>query len=69
MKPVYKRVLLKISGQSLAGERGFGIDSKTIQTTAREIVELAGVSPRGRSIFSPSTNTGTVRSSWSWWGL
>ena len=42
MKPSYKRVLLKISGQSLAGERGFGIDSKTIQSTAREIVEVAG---------------------------
>jgi uridylate kinase len=41
MKPVYKRVLLKISGQSLAGAQGFGIDSKTIQTTAREISELA----------------------------
>ena len=41
MKPVYKRVLLKISGQSLAGAQGFGIDSKTIQATAREISELA----------------------------
>jgi uridylate kinase len=43
MKPAYKRVLLKISGQSLAGERGWGIDSKTIQITAREIVELAAL--------------------------
>ncbi|MGH9379839.1 MAG: UMP kinase [Thermoanaerobaculia bacterium] len=43
MKPVYKRVLLKISGQSLAGERGFGIDSKTIQATAREIVDIVGL--------------------------
>jgi uridylate kinase len=41
MKPAYKRILLKISGQSLAGERGWGIDSKTIQATAREIVDLA----------------------------
>ncbi|MGH7290974.1 MAG: uridine monophosphate kinase, partial [Myxococcota bacterium] len=43
MNPVYKRVLLKISGQSLAGERGWGIDSKTIQATAREICELSGL--------------------------
>ncbi len=33
MKPAYKRVLLKISGKSLAGERGWGIDSKTIPST------------------------------------
>jgi uridylate kinase len=43
MTPVYKRVLLKISGQSLAGERGWGIDSKTIHETAREICELSGL--------------------------
>jgi uridylate kinase len=43
MTPVYKRVLLKISGQSLAGERGWGIDSKTIQKTAREIAEVAAL--------------------------
>ena len=25
MKPMYKRVLLKLSGEALAGDKGFGI--------------------------------------------
>ena len=41
MKPVYKRVLLKISGQSLSGDQSFGLDSRKIQRTAQEIVEVA----------------------------
>jgi uridylate kinase len=45
MKPVYKRVLLKISGQSMAGDAGFGIDTSKIQQTAHQLVEIleAGV--------------------------
>ncbi len=30
MKPIYKRVLLKISGEALAGDKSFGLDEKTI---------------------------------------
>jgi uridylate kinase len=41
MKPCYKRVLLKVSGQRLAGEQGFGISLPAIQRTAQEIVEAA----------------------------
>jgi uridylate kinase len=40
MKAVYSRVLLKVSGQSLAGEAGFGISTLQIQETAREIAEV-----------------------------
>ena len=35
----YKRVMLKISGEALAGEKGFGLDSKTITTIAKKIKE------------------------------
>lgn len=35
----YKRVLLKLSGEALAGERGFGIDANTVQDIARQIKE------------------------------
>jgi len=35
----YKRVLLKISGEFLAGEQGYGIDPKTIDLLAEEIEE------------------------------
>lgn len=36
-KPIYNRIVLKISGEAIAGDKGFGIDPKTIQTIATEI--------------------------------
>lgn len=39
-KPVYKRILLKISGESLAGQMGYGIHGETIQAIARELKEV-----------------------------
>ncbi|MFQ5514617.1 MAG: UMP kinase [Myxococcota bacterium] len=40
MKPVYSRIVLKVSGQSLAGDEGFGISPRQIQKTAEEIREV-----------------------------
>ena len=40
MKPKYKRVLLKVSGESLAGENKFGIDTPTIRRIAEQIKEV-----------------------------
>lgn len=36
----YHRVLLKVSGEVLAGEQGYGIDPKMIDTIAEEIKEI-----------------------------
>ena len=36
----YKRVLLKLSGESLAGDQGYGIDPATISTIAAQIKEV-----------------------------
>ncbi|HBA71018.1 MAG TPA: UMP kinase, partial [Geobacter sp.] len=36
----FNRVLLKLSGESLAGDQGYGIDPQTINTIAREIKEV-----------------------------
>jgi uridylate kinase len=36
----YTRVLLKLSGESLAGDQGYGIDPRTINTIASEIKEV-----------------------------
>jgi uridylate kinase len=36
----YKRVLLKLSGESLAGDQGYGIDPVTINAIAAEIKEV-----------------------------
>jgi len=37
---LYKRVLLKLSGEALAGEQGYGIDPLTITNIANEIKEV-----------------------------
>ncbi|WP_339058198.1 UMP kinase [Candidatus Regiella endosymbiont of Tuberolachnus salignus] len=39
-KPKYKRILLKLSGEALQGEEGFGIDPKTLDRMANEIKKL-----------------------------
>ena len=38
----YKRVLLKLSGEALAGDQGYGIDPLTITTIANEVKEVVG---------------------------
>lgn len=40
LKPLYKRVLLKLSGEALAGEKGFGLDNETINNIALQIKQL-----------------------------
>lgn len=37
----YKRIILKISGEALAGDEEFGLDGPTLDTIAREINEIA----------------------------
>lgn len=36
----YKRVLLKLSGEALAGDKGFGIDANVVDDLAEQIVEI-----------------------------
>ncbi len=40
MQPVYKRILLKLSGESLMGENSFGIDPIMVGRYAREIKSI-----------------------------
>ena len=39
-KPVFRRVLLKLSGEALMGQEGFGIDPSILDRMAQEIKEL-----------------------------
>ena len=39
----YKRILLKLSGEQLMGEEGFGIDPKVLDKMALEIGQLVGI--------------------------
>jgi len=36
-KPKYKRIMLKISGEALAGEKKLGLDTDTINEISRNI--------------------------------
>jgi uridylate kinase len=38
--PKYKRVVLKLSGEALAGEQGYGIDSAVLTSITRQIKEI-----------------------------
>ena len=38
--PKYKRILIKLSGEALAGEKGIGINISTVQKMAEEIKEV-----------------------------
>jgi uridylate kinase len=39
--PAYKRILLKLSGEVLAGGASFGIDSEKVKALAREVADVA----------------------------
>jgi uridylate kinase len=39
-KPIYKRILLKLSGEALMGEQGYGIDPSTITRIAAEVKDV-----------------------------
>lgn len=38
--PVYKRIVLKVSGESLSGNNGYGIDSAVISSIAEQVKEV-----------------------------
>ncbi|HLE17896.1 MAG TPA: UMP kinase, partial [Syntrophales bacterium] len=56
-QPIYKRVLLKLSGEALMGKRSFGIDPEMVSLIASEIKEIVnlgiqlGVVVGGGNIF------------------
>ncbi|MCR4963576.1 MAG: UMP kinase [Firmicutes bacterium] len=41
MQPKYHRIILKISGESLAGENSFGLESKTLEAIAHQVGSVA----------------------------
>src|SRR5258708_3822990 len=38
--PIFKRILLKISGEALAADQGFGVDTKRIHEIAAELADV-----------------------------
>ena len=43
MKPVYKRILLKLSGEGLMGKQAFGVDLDALNSLAKQIKEVHDV--------------------------
>ncbi len=43
MGTLYKRVLLKLSGEALAGDLGYGIDPQVLRRIAEELQEIGGL--------------------------
>lgn len=41
MEHKYKRIMLKISGEALAGDKGFGLDNATVSVIAKKIKECS----------------------------
>ena len=41
--PVYRRILLKLSGEALMGEQGYGIDRAVAAQVARDVAEVRGL--------------------------
>jgi uridylate kinase len=60
--PVFKRILLKLSGEAFMGKQGFGIDDEGVANIAREIQEVhelgvgIGVIVGGGNIFRGRTS-------------
>lgn len=40
LKPKYKRIILKLSGEALAGEKGFGLDEKIIAGVVDQLIRI-----------------------------
>ena len=47
-QPIYKRILLKLSGEALQGDEGFGIDPSILDRMALEIKEFLMQIPMSR---------------------
>ncbi|NTW71700.1 MAG: UMP kinase [Eubacteriaceae bacterium] len=75
MKPKYKRVIIKLSGEALAGKKGFGIDPATIHVICQNIkkaqdlgVEIAIV-VGGGNIFRGRDGEGMDRATADYMGM
>ncbi|MCT4618647.1 MAG: UMP kinase [Marinisporobacter sp.] len=43
VEPKYRRVILKLSGEALAGEKGFGVDGETVDAIAAQVKEISNL--------------------------
>ena len=64
MNPKYRRILLKLSGETFGGSKGFGFDYETIRRIAENIISVielkveVGVVVGGGNIFRGAESSG-----------
>ncbi len=77
-KPVYKRIVLKLSGEALQGQLGFGIDPTILELLARQVKEIQDLGVQvtvvvgGGNIFrglKTSASTGMERATADYMGM
>lgn len=57
----YKRVLLKLSGEALAGDLGYGIDPKVVDDLADEIAEIVHDGVQLAVVVAAATSSAAFR--------
>ena len=65
MKPMYKRVLLKLSGEALAGDKGFGINNDVVNEIGVEVSVVVG----GGNFWRGRTSEGMDRTTADYIGM
>ena len=53
--PKFKRVMLKISGEALMGDKGFGLNPPTVERIAREIKSVHDIGVEICMVIATST--------------
>jgi uridylate kinase len=75
MNPVYKRIMLKISGEALAGEKGGGLNFDVINNVADQLIEVAemgvqiGIIVGGGNIWRGRSGKGMDRTTADYMGM
>ncbi len=75
MKPVYKRIILKISGEALSGEGGAGLNFDVINQVSDQLIEVAkmgiqtGIIVGGGNIWRGRSGIGMDRSTADYMGM
>ncbi len=59
--PGFRRILLKLSGEALMGDREYGIDVGVVRSLADEIAAVRAAGTRSRSSSAPGTSTAAWR--------
>jgi len=57
----YKRVLLKVSGEALMGDKGYGIDAHTVDFMAKEIKDVLSMGVELAIVIGAAIYSGDCR--------